>query len=70
MLVARGGRHHHRARCSAAIDAQGRVMDAPLTAQVVALRVRRRAQLAGFYGEWKERLGGRCWSLLQNVGIH
>jgi tripartite ATP-independent transporter DctP family solute receptor len=29
-----------------------------------------RAQLSGFYGEWKERLGGRCWSLLQNVGIH
>jgi tripartite ATP-independent transporter DctP family solute receptor len=29
-----------------------------------------RAQLSGFYGEWKERLGRRCWSLLQNVGIH
>jgi hypothetical protein len=29
------------------IDAQGRVVDCPLTAQVVALRVKRRAHLVG-----------------------
>jgi tripartite ATP-independent transporter DctP family solute receptor len=29
-----------------------------------------RSQLAGVYADWKNRLGSKCWSLLQAVGLH
>jgi TRAP-type C4-dicarboxylate transport system substrate-binding protein len=29
-----------------------------------------RSQLSGVYAHWKNRLGSKCWSLLQAVGLH
>lgn len=46
-------------------DDHDRVLGAAVYAQVLSQAAPFRRQLSGFYAAWKDRLGTKCWSLLE-----